>query len=101
MVTSGGSGIGLQIAKDLYAEGAVVHILGRSLERLIRAKKVISSANDIDIRVFSYRCDVSDYEGVQDAFRSIKQTSGNIYGLVNNAAINPSRNDILHTDCAD
>lgn len=38
---------------------------------------------------------------MQDIFRSIKQTSGSIYGLVNNAAINPSRNDILHTDRAD
>ncbi len=60
VVTGGGSGIGLQIAKDLYAEGAVVHILGGSLERLTPAKKEISPANDPDPRVFSYRCDVSD-----------------------------------------
>lgn len=98
-VTGGGSGIGLQIAKDLYAEGAVVHVLGRGHERLEKAKEEISSADDS--RVFSHCCDVSDYERVQDVFCSIEQISGNIYGLVNNAAVNPSRNDILHTDYQD
>ncbi|HSD59157.1 MAG TPA: SDR family oxidoreductase [Methanotrichaceae archaeon] len=85
VVTGGGSGIGLQIAKDLYAEGAVVHILGRSLEKLEDAKEEISFADGS--RVFSHRCDVSDYGRVQEVFRSIEQISGNIYGLVNNAAI--------------
>ena len=34
VVTGGGSGIGLQTAKDLLAEGAFVHILGRNAEKL-------------------------------------------------------------------
>jgi len=98
VITGGGSGIGLQVAKDLYAEGAVVHILGRDLEKLERAKKEISSS---DSRVFSHRCDVSDNERVLEVFSSIEQISGNIYGLVNNAAVNPSRNDIIRTSYQD
>ena len=38
VVTGGGSGIGFQIAKDIYAEGATVYILGRNKEKLERAK---------------------------------------------------------------
>ncbi len=99
VVTGGGSGIGLQIAKDLYSEGAVVHILGRNLEKLERAKKDIASADDS--RAFSHSCDISDYERVLEVFSSIEQISGNVYGLVNNAAVNPSRNDIVRTSCQD
>lgn len=46
VVTGGGSGIGLQIARDLWAEGAVVHILGRNLGKLEQARGAISSKDD-------------------------------------------------------
>jgi len=38
---------------------------------------------------------------VRAVFGSIKKSWGGIYGLVNSAAINPSRNDIVHTDYRD
>lgn len=44
------------------------------------------------------------YEGVtvhKEVFDAIKNISGNVYGLVNNAAINPSRKPILETDVKD
>ena len=41
VVTGGGSGIGFQTAKDLLAEGAFVHILGRNAEKLARAKDAL------------------------------------------------------------
>jgi NAD(P)-dependent dehydrogenase (short-subunit alcohol dehydrogenase family) len=99
VVTGGGSGIGFQIAKDIYAEGATVYILGRNKEKLERAKGKI--APDDDSRMFYHQCDVSQYESVVEVFHAIKEASGNVYGLVNNAAINPSRNDIIHTDVND
>ena len=98
VVTGGGSGIGLQIARDLHLEGASVHILGRSVEKLERAKMAIAPE---DADFFIHPCDVSDREMVRAVFGSIKKSWGGIYGLVNSAAINPSRNDIVHTDYRD
>lgn len=80
-------------------EGAFVHILGRNIEKLDRAREAISPGNDSEI--IAHKCDVSDSERVREVFSSIMHESGCIYGLVNNAAINPSRNDILHTDYRD
>ena len=101
-VTGGGSGIGFQIARDLYAEGALVHIMGRDEGKLFRAKeKIENDSCPAESKVFIHQVDVSDYDQVQKVFQEIKDASGNLYGLVNNAAINPSRNDILHTDVKD
>jgi len=97
-VTGGGTGIGLQIAGDLHAEGAVIHIMGRRVDRLEKAKEIIATD---DSRFFTHKCDVSNYDEVQEVFHLIRAASGNLFGLVNNAAINPSRNDIHHTDYKD
>ncbi len=97
VVTGGGSGIGLQTAKDLHAEGAYVHILGRNREKLARAKMALGDGT----RAFVHQCDVSLEATVEETFKSIEDLSGKVYGLVNNAAINPSRNDILHTQVMD
>ncbi len=97
-VTGSGTGIGFQIASDLHAEGASIHILGRRKDRLEAAMEMISPDGS---RIFAHQCDVSDYKMVLETFRQIKDISGNLYGLVNNAAINPSRNDISHTDYGD
>jgi len=106
-VTGGGSGIGQQIAKDLYAEGAIVNTLGRNKEKLEQAgaeieqeiKKAIEGFSGH--RIFCHQCDVSDPGRVREVFRLIKDEWGNVVCLVNNAAVNPSRNDILHTDYKD
>jgi NAD(P)-dependent dehydrogenase (short-subunit alcohol dehydrogenase family) len=97
VVAGGGSGIGLQTAKHLHAQGAYVHILGRNAEKLASAKMALGDGT----RSFVHRCDVSEETAVKDTFQSIEDLSGKVYGLVNNAAINPSRNDILHTQCKD
>ncbi len=107
VVTGGGSGLGQQMAKDLYSEGAIVHILGRNKEKLERAaaqieqeiKKTIEGSSGHSI--FCHQCDVSDPGRVREVFSLIKEVCGNVACLVNNAAINPSRNDILHTDYKD
>ena len=97
VVTGGGSGIGLQTAKDLLAEGAFVHILGRNAEKLAKAKDALGKDNS----VFIYQCDISKEVLIEQTFKDIEDASGKVYGLVNNAAINPSRNDVLHTDIND
>jgi len=97
VVTGGSTGIGLQTAKDLHAEGAFVHILGRNAEKLARAKEALEGGT----RVFVHQCDVSEEVLVEETFKAIEDASGKVYGLVNNAAINPSRNDILHTEIKD
>jgi len=97
VVTGGSAGIGLQTARDLHAEGAFVHILGRSADKLASAKESLGG----DSRVLVHRCDVSEEALVKKTFEVIEASSGKVYGLVNNAAINPSRNDILHTEYRD
>jgi NAD(P)-dependent dehydrogenase (short-subunit alcohol dehydrogenase family) len=97
VVTGGGTGIGLQTAKDLHAEGAFVHILGRNAEKLARAKEALGGGT----RAFVHQCDVSEEALVEKTFKAIEDASGKVYGLVNNAAINPSRNDVLHTEVKD
>ena len=98
IVTGGGTGIGKQVAKDLHAEGASVHILGRRLEKLEESKGEADLDGD---RFFCHQCDISDHRRVREVFDRVMKASGPVYGLVNNAAINPSRNDILNTDLED
>ncbi len=103
IVTGGGTGIGKQVAKDLHAEGASVHILGRRLEKLEESREEATrgEADPNGDRFFCHRCDISDQREVREAFDQVMKESGPVYGLVNNAAINPSRNDILKTDLED
>jgi NAD(P)-dependent dehydrogenase (short-subunit alcohol dehydrogenase family) len=102
VVTGGGTGIGKRIAKDLYDEGAFVHILGRRSEKLLEARKEAFSASTIsnvadDGRFFCHKCDVSDDRRVGEVFDRIRDSTGPARGLVNCAAINPSRNRIAET----
>ncbi len=100
IVTGGATGIGYQVAKDLYTEGAHVEIIGRREERLQEAVASISAHGGPGI-IHYHVCDVAYADQVGGTFKQIVETCGTIYGLVNNAAINPSRNDILHTDISD
>ncbi len=103
VVTGGGIGIGKRIAKDLYDEGAFVHILGRRPEKLLEARQEAFSASTVadDGRFFCHEGDVSDDRRVGEVFDRIRDSTGTAYGLVNNAAINPSRNRIAETDLDD
>lgn len=96
VVTGGNSGIGKGIVKDLIMKDAIVCALGRNQSSL---EKLISEVNSK--RLKTYKCDISDSHDVEKTFRSIKDDFGCLYGLVNNAGINPSRNTILETSYDD
>ncbi len=65
----------LSIITPIITSG--VQIIGEHMKTPMSSRSFSSST----------RCDVSDYRRVQEIFRTIEQISGNIYGLVNNAAI--------------
>lgn len=91
IVTGGGTGIGRQIALDLESNGAKVYILGRT-------KKTLKETEDKGKGSITFKvCDISSYSKVQKTLDQI----GRIDGLVNNAAINPSRDNILNTNIED
>jgi len=103
VVTGGGTGIGKRIARDLYDEGAYVHILGRRGEKLLEAKREAStkSAPFDEDRFFCHEADVSDGRWVKEVFDSIRDLTGPAWGLVTCAAINPSRKGITDTEIDD
>lgn len=93
------TGYGAQIAKDLYYAGAIVHILGRDAERL-RSTRNWSGA-ELSDRFYCHVADISNADQINAVFEEVKVKSGPIFGLVNNAAINPSRNRLIETTLED
>jgi 3-hydroxybutyrate dehydrogenase len=78
LVTGGGSGIGLAIARALATAGWQVTIAGRNKEKLEVAVKAISGAH-------FETCDVTDAGAVRAAVRAAAKTYGPVQLLVNNA----------------
>ncbi|KAI2468668.1 NAD(P)-binding protein [Annulohypoxylon bovei var. microspora] len=82
VVTGGGTGIGLMIAKALAANGASkVYILGRRLEVLQKA------AAEAGPNVIPITADVTSKESLQSAVDQVKQEAGFVNLLVCNSGI--------------
>jgi len=79
VITGGGTGIGLAIAKRLAADGANCVLMGRNLERLETQAKDIPRARAI-------QCDVTDQSTIDEAFAKARATNP-VSILVNNAGI--------------
>ena len=86
LITGGGSGLGLEMAKKFASLGANIAICGRTESKLINAAEEIASKGDIQVE--TYVCDVRDYERVKEMTHSIADDFGAMDGLVNNAAGN-------------
>lgn len=86
LITGGGSGLGLEMAKKFASLGANIAICGRTESKLEKASKKIASEGDIQVE--TYVCDVRDYERVKEMTESIVEDFGAMDGLVNNAAGN-------------
>ncbi len=85
LVTGGGSGLGLAMAKKFAELGAAVAICGRTEEKLAGAVKELTALGGMA----TYRVvDVRDYQAVGKMMGEISAELGGLNGLVNNAAGN-------------
>lgn len=86
LITGGGSGLGLSMAKKMASVGADIAICGRTENKLKDAVKEIEE-NGVG-KVHYYVTDVRDYDSVSEMVRAIVDDFGSLDGLVNNAAGN-------------
>jgi len=93
LVTGGGRGLGLEIARALASYGALVIVNGRNYENLIRAVETINS-NSIKGSALPLQFDVSDEPAVQKAFSEIREKHGRLDILVNNVGMR-ARQDLF------
>lgn len=84
LVTGGGSGIGLGIARSLAAEGANVVICGRREETLAKAAAGIAAEPPVRWR----RCDVADRAEVRALFDWLKAENAEPDLIVHSAGVN-------------
>ncbi len=78
VITGGGSGIGAAVAAALAAEGVRLTLMGRRLKPLEDTAAAFNAARSV-------QCDVTDADGVADAFNQVQAGLGPIDILVNNA----------------
>ncbi|MDW8363790.1 MAG: SDR family oxidoreductase [Myxococcales bacterium] len=86
LVTGGGSGIGLGIARSLAAHGARVALLGRRADRLVEAAACIE--RETGRTAIATPADVREPEAVAAAVRTCLERFGRLDVLVNAAAGN-------------
>ncbi|KAK0197824.1 short-chain dehydrogenase [Armillaria mellea] len=80
LITGGGTGIGLAIAKAFATNGAKVYITGRRLDVLENAA---ASITDIPGTIVPLRMDVTDEESVQAGAKHVEGIDGKLDILVN------------------
>ncbi len=88
LVTGGGSGLGLSMAKHFAAHGANVAICGRTEDKLLGAAKEIEEVKQAGVKVLTHAVDVRDYDAVGVMMKRLVEEFGSLEGLVNNAAGN-------------
>ena len=85
LVTGGGSGMGLAMAKAFAQGGASVAVMGRSIERAQEGAAEIAA---LGVRTHAMSCDVRLPEAVAAAFDEAEAALGPIDLLANNAGAN-------------
>ncbi|KAH9480252.1 Short-chain dehydrogenase/reductase VdtF [Psilocybe cubensis] len=83
VITGGGTGIGLMMARALENNGASVYIVGRRLEVLERAA---AENNNFD-KIFPIEGDVTDRDSLLNVVEEVRSRHGYIDLLINNAGI--------------
>jgi NAD(P)-dependent dehydrogenase (short-subunit alcohol dehydrogenase family) len=82
LVTGGGSGIGLGVARALLASGATVTIAGRSAERLLAARHALA-AQSIDVsRLREVTADITHEDQVEAAVAAAAAATGALNAVV-------------------
>ncbi len=89
LVTGANQGVGLQVAKELVANGHTVLLGSRSLQRGETAAKAIGPG------AIALQLDVTDRASIADAAERIRAAFGRLDLLVNNAAISNTRKQQL------
>jgi len=83
VITGGGTGIGLMMAKALEHNGATVYIIGRRLNVLEKAAR----ENSLHNKIMPLQGDVTSKESLQHVTSTIKSQTGYINLLINNSGI--------------
>lgn len=86
LVTGGAGGIGLAIAKKLYASGMRVCVWDR---KSISANEIGAEAD----RIMVQQVDITNSEAINEALKQIRDQWGGISVLINNAGISPKNNE--------
>ena len=81
LVTGGGRGIGSAIARGLAEQGVAVAILARTADQLERAARRIADGGDG--RVWTFRSDLENAEGIAPLFETVVSETGGVDILVN------------------
>jgi citronellol/citronellal dehydrogenase len=82
VVTGGGTGIGLEVAREIGTLGGKIAICGRRPEPLVEAEGVLSAAG---VSVMQQTCDIRDYDAVSKLVDAVLERFGRIDILINNA----------------
>lgn len=85
IVTGGARGIGREIATNLAKNGANIAINYRTYNKDL--EKLVSELEDYNVKVLTYKCDVSNEEEVEAFIKEVKDKFNSIDILVNNAGI--------------
>ncbi|MEO8349549.1 MAG: SDR family oxidoreductase [Acidobacteriota bacterium] len=88
LVTGGGSGLGLAMAKKFAAHGAKVTIAGRTLDRLEKGAREIAEGAREGGEVDVFPANVRQPEEVESLVAHVVDRFGKVDSLVNNAAGN-------------
>ena len=85
LITGASRGIGRAIAVELASMGADIAIVYAGNHRSAIETKELAEAHGI--RAMCIKCDVSNYGEVESVVKSVNETLGPIYALINNAGI--------------
>lgn len=81
LITGGGTGIGLRIARELGKLGALVIIASRKMEKLNAGLEILKADG---IEATALECNIRDEESVKDCVSEIVKQFGKIDILINN-----------------
>ncbi|MGE8321313.1 MAG: SDR family oxidoreductase [Comamonas sp.] len=86
LITGGGTGLGLAMARKLASLGAEIHLCGRRLDVVEAAAAQLQA--DFGAAAFAHALDIRSPEAVQQTIDDLWQRHGPLTALVNNAAGN-------------
>jgi NAD(P)-dependent dehydrogenase (short-subunit alcohol dehydrogenase family) len=82
LVTGGGRGLGLVLARELGRVGARVAICARDEDELARASDELAAAG---VEVLALTCDLTDRDQVEEMLTQVREGLGPVDVLINNA----------------